>query len=348
MSSARSTASSESPLSGKSMRTVRRVRRPTAPDVAAVDRPRSSAVTGSVSVNRTTRSMTFGELAHVARPGVLPDRLLGFGRQRPARRRVAPAACSRKPRASSTASLSALAQRRDADHRHRQPLVEVLAELAETHRGLEVAVGGGDDLHVDRASAVAPIRRTVFSSMTFRNFDCSAGETWPISSRKMVPPSAVSNSPARAVFASVKAPRSWPNSSASTRCSGRAVQLTSMNGPSRRPPVAWIAARHVSLAAAGLAEQEHGRRGAASAPSRARDARPGRAGGPWAASRRGSRPRRSRAPGSRRSRAARVPRRARARHAAGSRRGRTASARSRARPAASPARRPRPSRRRSS
>ena len=90
-------------------------------------------------------------------------------------------------------------------------------------------------------AAVAPIRRTVFSSTTFRNLAWSDVATWPISSRKMVPPSAVSNRPGRVVFASVKAPRSWPNSSASTRCSGSAVQLTSMKGPSRRPPAAWIA-----------------------------------------------------------------------------------------------------------
>src|SRR5207244_350392 len=87
-----------------------------------------------------------------------------------------------------------------------------------------------------RRCVVAPIRRTAFSSITFRNFDWSDGEMWPISSRRMVPPCAVSNRPARAAFASVNAPFSWPKSSASTRFSGSAVQFTSMNGPSRRPP----------------------------------------------------------------------------------------------------------------
>src|SRR5262249_54185804 len=89
-----------------------------------------------------------------------------------------------------------------------------------------------------RRPEVAPIRRTSFSSMTFRNLDCSGAVMWPISSRKMVPPSAVSKRPARAAFASVNAPFSWPKSSASTRFSGSAVQLTSMKGPFRRPPPA--------------------------------------------------------------------------------------------------------------
>ena len=56
----------------------------------------------------------------------------------------------------------------------------------------------------------------------------------PISSRKMVPPSARSNFPFFWDTAPVKAPRSWPNSSLSMSSSGIAAQLISMNGLSRR------------------------------------------------------------------------------------------------------------------
>ena len=96
--------------------------------------------------------------------------------------------------------------RRDADDGDRQALVEVFAELAEAHGRLEIAVGGGDDLHVDPARRGGADAAHDLVSMTLRNFACSAGEMWPISSRKIAPPSAVSKRPARAVLASVKAP----------------------------------------------------------------------------------------------------------------------------------------------
>ena len=54
-----------------------------------------------------------------------------------------------------------------------------------------------------------------------------------------MPPLAASKSPVRDVFASVKVPRSWPKSSASTSDAGIAVQFTSMKGPS--PRRVWIA-----------------------------------------------------------------------------------------------------------
>ena len=63
---------------------------------------------------------------------------------------------------------------------------------------------------------------------------CSAGLAVPISSRKIVPPSAEVNLPARSPTASVNAPRTWPKSSGSSSVSGRAPQETSTNGLSRR------------------------------------------------------------------------------------------------------------------
>ena len=51
----------------------------------------------------------------------------------------------------------------------------------------------------------------------------------PISSRKRVPPSACSKRPRRIAWAPVKAPRSWPKSSLSSRSLGIAAVLIAMN-----------------------------------------------------------------------------------------------------------------------
>ena len=54
--------------------------------------------------------------------------------------------------------VSALAQRRDPNRKHVQPVVEILAERALRDALLEIAVGGGDDrrLDVDRLRAAKP------------------------------------------------------------------------------------------------------------------------------------------------------------------------------------------------
>src|SRR5437660_928325 len=81
---------------------------------------------------------------------------------------------------------------------------------------------------------LAQVRRNVLVSSTFRSLGCSSGARSPISSRKMVPRSASSNSPWRRSFASVKAPFSCPNSSDSRNVAERPPQLTSTNGPLAR------------------------------------------------------------------------------------------------------------------
>ena len=53
----------------------------------------------------------------------------------------------------------------------------------------------------------------------------------PISSRNSVPPSACSKRPRRMVCAPVKAPRSWPNNSLSSKSLGMAAVLIATNGP---------------------------------------------------------------------------------------------------------------------
>jgi hypothetical protein len=58
--------------------------------------------------------------------------------------------------------------------------------------------------------------------------------TSPISSRNMVPPSAVSKRPARSLMASVNAPRACPKNSLSYKSFGMEAQLTRTSGLSFR------------------------------------------------------------------------------------------------------------------
>ena len=62
------------------------------------------------------------------------------------------------------------------------------------------------------------------------------GSVSPISSRKIVPPSATSKSPFLSAWAPVKAPRLWPNSSLSSSVSGSAPQFCATKRCSRRAP----------------------------------------------------------------------------------------------------------------
>ena len=78
---------------------------------------------------------------------------------------------------------------------------------------------------------VAPRRRTDRSSSTFRSLAWSPSDRSATSSRKIVPRFAAWKRPGLARRASVKAPRSNPNISASRSVSGIAAQLTSTNGP---------------------------------------------------------------------------------------------------------------------
>ena len=79
----------------------------------------------------------------------------------------------------------------------------------------------------------------------------------PISSRKIVPPSASANLPRLVIVAPVKAPRTWPNSSDSSSVSGnrRAVHLDQRHLALRA--AVMNQPRHHLLAGAGLAGDEH-------------------------------------------------------------------------------------------
>src|SRR2546426_2870257 len=69
----------------------------------------------------------------------------------------------------------------------------------------------------------------------------------PISSRKMVPPSASWNRPGRSRSAPVNAPQIWPKNSLSNMSLGMALQFTRINGPPDRRPLSWISRAISSL-----------------------------------------------------------------------------------------------------
>src|SRR5262245_6065677 len=88
-------------------------------------------------------------------------------------------------------------------------------------------------------ASVPPTGLTTPSSSARSSFGWRARGISPISSRKSVPPSACSKTPACRACAPVKAPFSWPNSSDSISASGRAAQLRATKGPPARSERRW-------------------------------------------------------------------------------------------------------------
>ena len=85
------------------------------------------------------------------------------------------------------------------------------------------------------------------SCSTRSSFACMTRLMSPISSRKSVPPSALSNVPRRSATAPVNAPFTWPNISLSMSSAGTAAQFICTKGRSRRGESAWMARATSSL-----------------------------------------------------------------------------------------------------
>ncbi len=92
-----------------------------------------------------------------------------------------------------------------------------------------------------------PTRSNSPVSRTRRSLGWRFKGTFAISSRKSVPPSAISKRPTRSVFASVKAPFTWPNSSLSKTPSERPPALTVARGRLARSETACRARATVPL-----------------------------------------------------------------------------------------------------
>ena len=128
----------------------------------------------------------------------------------------------------------------------------------------------------------SPMRSNARSCSTRSSFACSAGLIVPTSSSNSVPRWACSKRPWRCATAPVNAPRTWPKSSASSRVSGMALQLSAMKRCWRRGlPGGWRGRPVPCRCRLALHQNRRVRRrdgGSAAAPVRAsaRCGRPGR------------------------------------------------------------------------
>ena len=155
-------------------------------------------------------------------------------------------------------SCEPLAQRRHANRHHAEPVEQVLAGTCPPRPAREPAIRRRDDADADADRCSPPTRWSSPSCRMRSSFACAASCRSPISSRKIVPPSASSNLPRRSAAAPVNAPFSCPNSSLSNelRRDRRAVDLDERTG--RERALAMHVRGEQLLARAGLAEQQHG------------------------------------------------------------------------------------------
>ena len=138
-------------------------------------------------------------------------------------------------------------------------MVEIVTEHALAHRLLKVFVGRGNDAHIDGDRLACRRRaRTRAPGESATAWFATRAAISPTSSRNSVPPSAISNLPFFCRCAPVKAPRSWPNSSLSSRSREKPAQLIATNGLGRAIAPLVNRAGENFLAGAALAEQQHG------------------------------------------------------------------------------------------
>ena len=176
------------------------------------------------------------QLAHVARPGVLEQRLQRRGVEAGRRACGSAAACWRRKWCGQRRDvLAPLAQRRQVDLDGVEAEEQVLAEAARGHllragrrwwrRGCARPPG---------ACATSRPRSNSPVSSTRSSLACRLSGTLAISSRNSVPPSASSKRPTRSALASVKAPFTWPNSSLSNTPSRQPARVDRDERPRRR------------------------------------------------------------------------------------------------------------------
>ena len=88
--------------------------------------------------------------------------------------------------------IAPLTQRRQGQRHDVDPGSKVLAKLAVFDSGIEVAIGSGDDAHVDTDQLGAADAFELTLLRKAQELVCSTSDMSPISSRKTVPPSAIS------------------------------------------------------------------------------------------------------------------------------------------------------------
>ena len=130
--------------------------------------------------------------------------------------------------------LAPLAQRRNVDRDHVEPVEEILLEPAVGDHLPEVAVGRGDDPHVDLLGALGAERLELALLQHAQQLRLQRRAH----RADLVEEDACRRRPARTCpscssVAPVNAPRTWPNSSDSSSVSGIAAQFTLISGISR-------------------------------------------------------------------------------------------------------------------
>ena len=137
--------------------------------------------------------------------------------------------------------VAPIAQRRQDNFDCVEAEEQILTETSCRHLAVDVGVGGREDTDIDPPRARRAEALEFAAASTRSNFACCDGGTFAISSRNRVPPSASSNRPTRSARASVKAPRTWPNSSLSNTVSETPPAFTVTIGRAARGDSAWIA-----------------------------------------------------------------------------------------------------------
>jgi len=120
------------------------------------------------------------------------------------------------------------------DAEHGESVVEVFAEPTFGHCTFEIAIGSRDETNVglERRRAADSLVATFLKNAQELGLR-RRGELANLVEKQRAPP-ASSKRPRFSLSASVKAPRSCPNSSDSIKVSGSAAQLSATNGPSAR------------------------------------------------------------------------------------------------------------------
>jgi hypothetical protein len=133
-----------------------------------------------------------------------------------------------------------LPQRRQMDGGDVQAEEEILPELSGGDRRIEVDIGGGEDAHVDRNRVARAEADDLSLLQDAEQLDLERSrqvadlvEEEGAAVGRLEPADLVLEAP-------VKAPFSYPKSSASTRLSTRAPQLTATKGPALRLLFSWM------------------------------------------------------------------------------------------------------------
>jgi hypothetical protein len=187
------------------------------------------------------------QLADVTGPAVLDEALACLARDAGGRPGDALGEIGEEEVAEREDVLGALAQRRKADLEHLEPVVEILAEGAALDGGTQVPVGGGDEAHVGGQ----PLGATHTLELPLLEHAQELGLRGQAHLRHLVEEQRASCGELH--LAGLGLGRAGeraalvPNSSDSSRFSGRAAQFSATNGPSARRDARWMVRAITSL-----------------------------------------------------------------------------------------------------